>query len=115
MTNSPSLTALAATTLVAAALLGGCATRSSVAKLHDDVLAARQEAEQAKQAAAIAQVEAARQATAAAEAKANDARQQSLLANQKADQALASAHDAELRANDSNERLDRMFRKSMNK
>lgn len=115
MTNSPSLAALATTALVAAALLGGCATRSSVARLHDDVINARQEAEQAKQAAAAAQVEATRQATAAAEARANDARLQAMAANQKADQALVSAQSAEARASDSNERLDRMFRKSMNK
>lgn len=108
MTYTPRLAALAAAPLIVAALLGGCATRSDVAKLHDDVTAARQEADQAKQAAAAAQANAAQQATAAAEAKANEA-------NQKADQALANARDAQKLASDSNERVDRMFRKSMNK
>jgi small-conductance mechanosensitive channel len=103
----PGLT-LAAGGLIVASLLGGCASRSDVAKLHEDVSSAQLEATRAQEAAAAAQsainAQAVAQAQAAADAaqkqaldaaqKADLARQQSLDANRKADQALVNAQDA---------------------
>lgn len=86
----------AALVLGAATGLAGCASTSDVAKLQGEVNQARQEAQ--------------------------DAKQQAMEANRKADRALAasteaqnSAANAQKAAADANTRLDRMFKKSMNK
>jgi murein lipoprotein len=98
-------------TMVAVATgFAGCASTSDITRLQQDVAAVRQEAQDAKQAAARASQQA------------NDAKQQANDAKQKAEQAIANSADAQSKAAsaqkaaaDSNERVDRMFKKSMNK
>jgi murein lipoprotein len=89
--------------LTAVTGLAGCASTSDISRLQQDISAVRQEAQDAKQAAARAT-------------------QQATEANRKADQAIADSADAQSKAAsaqkaaaDSNERVDRMFKKSMNK
>ena len=110
---------VAASGLILASLLGGCASRSDLAKLHEDVSSAQLEATRAQEAAAAARsaidAQAVAQAQAAADVaqkqaldatqKADLARQQALDANRKADQALSNARDARSDASEVDARL----------